>query len=255
MLSKPLNIDLYNKTWFDKPPRTSKPLFEYNHPTLAFPECSPSPFPSVSDLHDVSKTPYVPPSIDQFPDTDILSPLSPLVLFNSLPNSNSLFFIRYTPEDTFKQRWFLVQINYEETALLKMNPETTGDYHVNFLARHPDDTHLCDDKARWWPEWHEYKLDSNNIPVYGARVLFSPKRKPNLKKYMLWSDSVTLTDSNYFIHGPFNYDAHTDVIQSKQHVALTHWEFLLSFCCQFSIVPPTLSTLTVCKSSTAKRKK
>ena len=72
---------------------------------------------------------------------------------------------------------------------------------------------------------------------------------------MLWSDSVTLADSNYFIHGPFNYDAHTGVIQAKQHVALAHWGVLLSFYYQFSIVPPMLSTLTVCKSSTAKRKK
>ena len=66
-----------------------------------------------------------------------------------------------------------------------MNPETTSGYHVNFLARHPDDKHLCDDKAQLWPEWHECKLDSDNIPVYGARVLFSPKQKPDLKKYML----------------------------------------------------------------------
>ena len=92
-----------------------------------------------------------------------------------------VFFIRYTPEDIFKERWLLVQINYDEISLLKMNPETTGDYHVNFLARHPNDTRLCDDKDRWWPEWHEYKLDSDNIPVYGARVLFSSKRKPDLK--------------------------------------------------------------------------
>ena len=62
-----------------------------------------------------------------------------------------------------------------------MNPETTGDRHVNFLARHPDDTHVCDDKSRWWPEWHEYKLDSDNVSIYGDRVLFSPKRKPDPK--------------------------------------------------------------------------
>ena len=86
---------------------------------------------------------------------------------------------------------------------------------------------------------------SINWIVYGAHVLFSPKRTPNLKKYMLWSDSDTLTDSNYFIHGPFNYDAHTNVIQPNQYVALTHREFLFSFCCQFSVVPPMVSTLTV----------
>ena len=184
-LRKALDIELYSETWFDKPPRTSKPLVEYDHPVLTFQESSPSPFTSVSDFHDVSKTPCAPPLINKFPDTDIISSLSPLVLFNSLSNSNCLFFIRYTPEDTFKQRWFLVQINYDETSLLNMTPETTDDYHVNFLARHLDDSHLCDEKARWWLEWHEYKLISNNIPVYSARVLFSPKQKPNLKKYVM----------------------------------------------------------------------
>ena len=105
----------------------------------------------------------------------IFSLLFTLVVFNSLSKSHSLFFIRYTPEDTFKQRWFFVQINHEETTLLTMEPETIGDYHVNFLARYPDDKHLCDDKARYWSEWFEYKLDSNNIPLYGARMLFSSK--------------------------------------------------------------------------------
>ena len=81
-LSKSLHIELYNETWFDKPPRASKPLFDYDHPTLAFPECPSSPYPSVSDLHDALQTPCIPPLLEQFPDTDIISPLSPLVLFN-----------------------------------------------------------------------------------------------------------------------------------------------------------------------------
>ena len=136
-----------------------------------------------------------------------------------------------------------------------MEPETTGNYHANFLARHLDNKHLCDDKARWRLEWHKYKLDSNNVPVYGDRMFFSPKLKPNPKKYMLWSDSIYLIDSMCFIHEPFKYDTHADTIQPKQYVALTHWEFLLYFCSQFNIVPPTLSTLTVYKSSTTKRKK
>ena len=91
ILRKGLNIEIYNETWFDKPPRTSKPLFEYDHPALAFPECPPTLFPSVSDLHDDSTTPCVQPLIEQFPDTDILSPLSPLVLFNSLSNYEVFF--------------------------------------------------------------------------------------------------------------------------------------------------------------------
>ena len=41
-------------------------------------------------------------------DTDIIYPPSPTVLSKLLSTSNGLFFIRYTPEDNFKQRWFLV---------------------------------------------------------------------------------------------------------------------------------------------------
>ena len=76
-LRKALNIEIYNETWFDKPPRTSKPLSEYDHTAFAFFEYSPSPFSSVSDLRDVSKIPCVLPLIYQFPDTNIISPLSP----------------------------------------------------------------------------------------------------------------------------------------------------------------------------------
>ena len=112
-LRKPLNIELYNEIRFDKPPRTSKALFDYDHFTLAFPECPSTSYPLLSYLHDESRTPCTPPLIEQF-DTDILSPFSPLVLFNSLSNSHGLFFIRYTPEDTFEQRWLLVQINHED---------------------------------------------------------------------------------------------------------------------------------------------
>ena len=85
-----------------------------------------------------------------------------------------------------------------------MYPSTTGYYHVTFLSRHPDDNHLCDDVSRWWPEWHEYSMNDENIPVYGSRMLLKPNRKTDLKKYMLWSNSVHLTDSSCFIYEPFN---------------------------------------------------
>ena len=35
-LIKPLNIELYNDTWFDTPPWISQTLFDYNHLNLAF---------------------------------------------------------------------------------------------------------------------------------------------------------------------------------------------------------------------------
>ena len=48
------------------------------------------------------------------------------------------------------------------------------------------------------------------------------KRKPNLKKYMLWSHSVHLIDPKDFIHDPFSFDTHDNIIQPNHYVALTH---------------------------------
>ena len=70
---------------------------------------------------------------------------------------------------------------------------------------------------------------------------------------MLGSDSVHLTDTKYFIHGPLNCDVHDDIIQSNPRVALTHCNFFLYFCTQFSIIPSTLSTLPVSISSLKKK--
>ena len=65
-----------------------------------------------------------------------------------------------------------------------MDSFRTGYYHVTFLSRYPADKHLCDDVSRLWSEWHEYHLENSNIPVYGARMFFSPKRIRDLTKYV-----------------------------------------------------------------------
>ena len=52
-------------------------------------------------------------------------------------------------------------------------------YHVTFLFRRPVVKDICADVTRWWSEWHECYLDNSNIPVYGARMIFSPKLKPD----------------------------------------------------------------------------
>ena len=135
-----------------------------------------------------------------------------------------------------------------------MEPSTTGDYHVIFLSHHPDDKYLCDDVACWWPEWHDYSLDDENIPVYVSRILFKPSSKPDLAKYMVWIDSVHLTDSSCFIHGAFNFDSHSDVISAKQFIDLHHWEYLLTSCITLGIVPPALSSLIATKLRKGRKK-
>ena len=97
-----------------------------------------------------------------------------------------------------------------------------GDCHVTFLYRHPTDKNLCDDVTRWQPEWPEYFSDDSNIPVYGSRMVFSPRRKPDLTKYMLWTDSVHLADISCFLRWPLNYDSQSNIISTNQHIALRY---------------------------------
>ena len=81
-------------------------------------------------------------------DYSLTFPPSPLTLYNSFTDSDCLFFIQYLPESTIKSCWFLVQINHIETAFLNMDSKSTGNYHITFISRNPNDSDLCDDKAR-----------------------------------------------------------------------------------------------------------
>ena len=86
-------------------------------------------------------------------------------------------------------------------------------------------------------------------------MLFGPKRKLDPTKYILWTDSIHLTEPSCYLYGPFNFDPHSDIITPKQHVALTHWEYTLTVCNTFGIVSPILSTITDMKVSTKKRRR
>ena len=111
-----------------------------------------------------------------------------------------------------------------------MDSKRTGDCHATFLPRHPNDNNLCDDNARWWPLWHEYKNDKNVVPIYGACTLLGPNRIPDSNKYILWTDSVHSTYPSCYLQCLFNFDSHPDIITTNQHVALTHWEYLFTTC-------------------------
>ena len=142
----------------NKPLPTSIPPSTYTHDTLRMPTASLSSSSSVTELHNETHTCPPRPLFEKV-DNNFLKPFSPLALYKYLAKIDCLFFIQYIPEDTIKPRWFLVQINHHETEILKIHSLRTGDYHVTFFSRHPANKHLCDDVARWWPEWHEYYLD------------------------------------------------------------------------------------------------
>ena len=79
--------------------------------------------------------------------------------------------------------------------------------------------------------------------MYDARILFDPKRKLNVDKYISWTDTVHLTDASCFIHYSFNFDSRSNIISAKKIIALGHWEFLLISCNVLGIVFPIISAL------------
>ena len=86
------------------------------------------------------------------------------------------------------------------------------------------------------------------IFLYKVLVCFlSPKRKPDLTKYMLWIVSVHLTYTSSFLHGPHHFDLQSDIIYASQCIFLCYWEFLLTSCNKLGIVPPLISNLTTTK--------
>ena len=63
----------------------------------------------------------------------ISPPLTLVASHKPLLNSDGLFFIQYIMEVSLKSRWFLVQINIDETYKLDMDMQITGDYHYVFI--------------------------------------------------------------------------------------------------------------------------
>ena len=73
-------------------------------------------FSNLSDLHKEINTSPPEPLIESV-YIDDYSPPASAALSHSLLNSDGIFFIRYTSEGTHKSRWFLVQLNHEETQV------------------------------------------------------------------------------------------------------------------------------------------
>ena len=89
-------------------------------------------------------------------DTDDLPsdsvPLPLITLYNEIAKStDKLFFVSYTPADTMRPRWYLVQVSLDDSPAGKSN----GVYFCSLLQRHPSDSDKSDSSSRWWPEWSE----------------------------------------------------------------------------------------------------
>ena len=64
-------------------------------------------------------------------------------------SQSKLFFIKYTPESTLRQRWYVMQIELEATLELNKDDSTRDSYHCVFLAKHPNDANKSDEFSRF----------------------------------------------------------------------------------------------------------
>ena len=64
-------------------------------------------------------------------------------------SGDKLIFIRFTPTNTLRPKWFLVQVVLPDPGEHAVSPFT---YFRTFLQKHPKDNSLPDNKSRWWPE-------------------------------------------------------------------------------------------------------
>ena len=97
-----------------------------------------------NDAAIVHVTPPAPSDTEDLPSDSVTPPLA--TLYTSISQSiDKLFFVCYTPADTMRPRWYLVQVHLNDSPL----GETTGVYFCSFFQRHPSDAGKSDSSSRW----------------------------------------------------------------------------------------------------------
>ena len=82
------------------------------------------------------------------PTEDKILPMIPVAsqIVSQITKSNSkLFFIKFTPDGTLREMWYLIQIDMEATKSLNATFADNGQYFGIFLAKHPGDSKKSDE--------------------------------------------------------------------------------------------------------------
>ena len=136
-----------------------------------------------------------------------------------------------------RQRWYLVQVSMKES----IQGKNTGMYFCSFLQCHPSDTGKSNSSSRWWPEWRELDwLQDGSCYEYGHRILFSPRNKPDLKKYGKFSEDLNLSCEQTYLLGPFDFMAKDSSTPAHSIIQDSIWLRLNEICEARSILPPTV---------------
>jgi hypothetical protein len=165
-------------------------------------------------------------------------------------SGDKLLFILFTPANTLRPQWFLVQVVLPEPGEMAATP---GNYFCTFLQKHPKDNKLPDNKSRWWPEWRELLWENDESYDFGDRILFGPTQKPDLTLFGKFGTEVNFNDPKALLVGPFNFLARSPSRTGFSFISDAHWKTLANACKINFLAPPTLSNAllsTIAQAST-----
>ena len=64
--------------------------------------------------------------------------------------------MKYTPQITLRELWYLFQFNPVITSESNLNAKEKFIYYCIFFDKHPDDQVKSDEFSRLWPECYTY---------------------------------------------------------------------------------------------------
>jgi hypothetical protein len=251
-LKKAMKVELYNEQFFGTPPAKSQPSKDAFSTTIDAKASEPHQLsiPTMAEMHQELGTSPPEPETNESPENlDTDNNYTPATLFTKLTDNTreQLFFIQYTPENTLRPRWYLVEVDLQATKDLNAQYQTNGKYYCSFLAKHRSDNSKSDEFSRWWNDWYTYhRCKETDVIIYDKRVAIPPNQTPDSSKYIEWADLVDLTAPNTILHGPFGFQPLSDSNRTRSTVAKSNWIKLQRKCLENNILPPTLgSTITL----------
>ena len=192
---------------FDEPPTLqSKSLdkFSCQLDTLALGTHDIPESTTTSDIYKENNT-----DPDKAPPTEIISnPEKGCTRADIVVSKHKLFFIKYTPDHTLRQRWYSVQVDLEATLEMNKDRIDIYSYYCVFLAKHPNDAKKSDEFSRFWQKWYKYTRDSKTNQFFcGDRYLIRPNQFPDKDKFIQWTDMISICpDKSQYIIGPFEFE-------------------------------------------------
>ena len=140
-------------------------------------------------------------------------------LFDDIKQSkDKLFFIKHQAKSTSQERWFLVQVDMEESDPIV--ERQLGVYRVRWWIRHASNSKEClQCNCRYWLEIHE--MANREL---GAIMVIQPQQVEQLlteqaNHYAWYQLDVNLAENA--ITGPFDF---TPVGNENHHIAQAQWQ-------------------------------